>query len=209
MRPFLRCALCPSSAAFTCASVALGTSSAPQAQFFPLSSRRATRSATAYRCAEIHPQRSRRPSLSLALALCFPSCRSPRVAIDTRRASASRASRSLTPRLARGTHEPAVLMLIIARAFFWFSFFSPLPLPGAAGFKKYGPAHQGRGIACAVLETRILGRVPGGTCRPAGAVPQAPSARRRREIFRGGAGGGRFGGQRGGQGRKMAVCAIN
>ena len=97
-------------AAFTCASVALGTSSAPQAQFFPLSSRRATRSATAYRCAEIHPQRSRRPSLSLALALCFPSCRSPRVAIDTRRASASRASRSLTPRLARGTHESAIML---------------------------------------------------------------------------------------------------
>ena len=134
MRPFLRCALCPSSAAFTCASGALGTSSAPQAQFFPLSSRRATRSATAYRCAEIHPQRSRRPSLSLALALRFPSCRSPRVAIDTRRASA-RASRSLTPRLARGTHEPAVL-LIIARAFFsGFPFFLPCTFPAPQALK--------------------------------------------------------------------------
>ena len=203
MRPFLRCALCPSSAAFTCASVALGTSSAPQAQFFPLSSRRATRSATAYRCAEIHPQRSRRPSLSLALALCFPSCRSPRVAIDTRRASASRASRSLTPRLARGTHEPAVL-LIIARAFFWFSFFSPLPLPGAAGFKKYGPAHRGRGIACTVLErtpSAGAGRHPPPRRGSAAGTLLAPQA----EIFRGGAGGGRFGGHMGRCGPKNGI----
>ena len=54
-----------------------------------------------------------------------------------------------------------------------------------------------------------LRRLQAGSRRPAGAVPQAPSARRRREIFRGGAGGGRFGGQRGGQGRKMAVCGTS
>ena len=45
--------------------------------------------------------------------------------------------------------------------------------------------------------TRTLGRVPVGSRRPAGAVPQAPSARRRRKIFRGGAGGGRFWAQMG------------
>ena len=72
-----------------------------------------------------------------------------------------RQSKSVALRLARGTHEPAVLMLIIARAFFWFSFFSPLPLPGAAGLKKYAPAHRGRGVACTVLE-----RTPSaGQCR--------------------------------------------
>ena len=33
--------------------------------------------------------------------------------------------------------------------------FPPLPLPGAAGFKIYVPAPQGRGIACTVLEPAL------------------------------------------------------
>ena len=64
-----------------------------------------------------------------------------------------RASRSLAPRLARGTHESA--MLARASRFLLKTFFPPLPLPGAAGFKNYGPAHQGRGVACTVLEPAL------------------------------------------------------
>ena len=68
-----------------------------------------------------------------------------------RRASA-RASRSLS-----GSNEERTNQQCSARASCVFTedLFFPLPLPGAAGFKKYGPAHQGRGIACTVLEPAL------------------------------------------------------
>ena len=79
----------------------------------------------------------------------------------------------------------------------------PCPaLPGAAGLKNMGPSARAKALR--VLHcSACLRRLPAGSRRPAGAVPQAPSARRRREIFGGGAGGGRFRGQRGGQGRNI------
>ena len=79
----------------------------------------------------------------------------------------------------------------------------PLPaLPGAAGPTDMGPPARAevlRVLYCSACRRRL----PAGSRRPAGAVPQAPSACRRREIFGGGAGGGGFRGQRGGQGRNI------
>ena len=74
---------------------------------------------------------------------------------------------------------------MLRKSFLWFllkTFFFPLPLPGAAGFKKYGPAHQGRGIACTVLEPALQAG-----CREA---PAAPQGQCRRHPLR--AAGGKF-----------------
>ena len=68
-----------------------------------------------------------------------------------RRASA-RASRSLSGSLEERTNQQCSAR---ASCVFTEDLFFPLPLPGAAGFKKYGPAHQGRGIACTVLEPAL------------------------------------------------------
>ena len=62
------------------------------------------------------------------------------------------------------------------------TFFFPLPLPGAAGFKRYGPARQGRGIACTALEPALWAE-----CREA---PAAPQGQCRRHPLR--AAGGKF-----------------
>ena len=64
-----------------------------------------------------------------------------------------RASRSLSGSLEERTNQQYAPQELLG--FLLKTFFSPLPLPGAAGLKKYGPAHQGRGIACAVLEPAL------------------------------------------------------
>ena len=133
MRPFLRCALCPSSAAFTCASVALGTSSARRRRNCSRSPRGERRDPPQHTAVPRSTRSDRAVPLSLWLSLFAFLRAALRELLSIRDAQApEQVGRSL--RLARGTHEPAVL-LIIARAFFWFSFFSPLPLPGAAGQK--------------------------------------------------------------------------
>ena len=85
-------------AAFTFASVALGTSSAPQARFFPFYSRE-TRSTTAYRVPRSNrrdrAEIARRPSLSLALALALSRSRS--ASDDPSEFSELRAEREATP----------------------------------------------------------------------------------------------------------------
>ena len=68
-----------------------------------------------------------------------------------RRASA-RASRSLSGSLEERTNQQCSAR---ASCVFTEDLFFPLPLPGAAGLKKYGPTHQGRGIACTVLEPAL------------------------------------------------------
>ena len=87
-------------------------------------------------------------------------------------------------------------------------FFLAQPCPAPQALKNTAP--PARADVLRVLHrSACLWRLPAGSRRPAGAVPQALSWRRRREIFRGGAGGGRFGGQMGGVGRKMAVCGTS
>ena len=143
----------------------------------------------------------RRASASCSAAVRSLSlCRSPRVAFDAR--APEQVGRSpARSRNARISNAPQELLVFLLRTFFF-----PCPFPAPQALKIW-PRPPGPRYCVYCTRTRTLGRVPGGTCRPAGAVPQAPSARRRREIFRGGAGGGRFGGQIGGQGRKMAICA--
>ena len=63
-----------------------------------------------------------------------------------------RASRSLSGSLEERTNQQCSAR---ASRFSAEDLFFPLPLPGAAGFKKYGPARQGRGIACTVLEPAL------------------------------------------------------
>ena len=154
MRPFLRSPCAPLGAG----AGASGAVSAPQAETFEIELRIA--SAARFRddssscvraCspAEMTPLCSMPcfscSAASLRAALCELLSLSPR--------ERHRASRSLAPRLARGTHESA--MLARASQFLLKTFFPPLPLPGAAGFKNYGPAHQGRGVACTVLEPAL------------------------------------------------------
>ena len=69
-----------------------------------------------------------------------------------RRASLEQVGRSpARSRNARiSNNAPQELLVVFTEDLFF-----PLPLPGAAGFKKYGPAHQGRGIACTVLEPAL------------------------------------------------------
>ena len=76
------------------------------------------------------------------------------------------------------------------------------PCPAPQALKNTGPSARAEVLRVPYCSA-CLRRLPAGSRRPAGAVPQAPSARRRREIFGGGAGGGRFRGQRGGQGRNI------
>ena len=136
--------------------------------------------------------------------LCSTPCFSCSAAVLSLRAdlreslsTGERQSKSVAFRLARGTHESAMLLIIIAREpSFDFPFFSPLPLPGAAGLEKYGPAHRDRGVACTVLErtpSAGAGRHPPPRRGSAAGTLLAPQA----EFFRGGAGGGRFGGHMG------------
>ena len=99
--------------------------------------------------------RSRAVPLSLALALALSRSRS--ASDDPSEFSELRAEREATPfcalslALARRDKPltEAFLQSVVLSSFFL------LPLPGAAGLKKYGPAHQGRGIACTVLEPAL------------------------------------------------------
>ena len=99
---------------------------------------------------------------------------------------------------------------MLRKSFLWFllNTFFPRPFPAPQALKIW-PRPSGPRYCVCCTGCRTLGRVQGGTCRPAGAVPpQAPSARRRRKIFRGGAGVGRFGGQRGGQGQNITFLGL-
>ena len=176
---------------------ASGAVSAPQAETFEIELRIA--SAARFRddsssCVRVCSPAEMTPLCSMPCFSC--SAASLRAALcellSTR--ERHRASRSLAPRLARGTHESAVLAR--ASRFLLKTFFPPLPLPGAAGFKKHGPTHRVRGIACTVLErtpSAGAGRHPPPRRGSAAGTLLAPQA----EIFRGGAGGGRFGGHMG------------
>ena len=154
MRPFLRSPCAPLGAG----AGASGAVSAPQAETFEIELRIA--SAARFRddssscvraCspAEMTPLCSMPcfscSAASLRAALCEWLSLSPR--------ERHRASRSLAPRLARGTHESA--MLARASRFLLKTFFPPLPLPGAAGFQSYAPTRQGRGTACTALEPAL------------------------------------------------------
>ena len=134
---------------------------APQAKNFGVSSRRydLQLETTYARAAVISGCRRPRWRRALLDAVLLPRallrfalslCADLRESLSTR----ERQSKSVALRLARGTHESAMLLIIIAsrEPSSDSPFFFPLPLPGAAGFKKYGPAHRGRGIACTVLE---------------------------------------------------------
>ena len=102
--------------------------------------------------AEIHPPRSRRPSLSRSSL--FASCRSP--GLPNHESESKLLARVLARRLARSRNARTVLLCKSLLVFLLNQLkknFFPFPaLSGAAGFKKYGPICQGRGIACAVLE---------------------------------------------------------
>ena len=154
MRPFLRSPCAPLGAG----AGASGAVSAPQAETLEIELRIA--SAARFRddsssCVRACSPAEMTPLCSMPCFSC--SAASLRAALcellSTR--ERHRGSRSLALRLARGTHESAIML---RKSFLWFfteDLFFPLPLPGAAGFKKYGPAHQGRGIACTVLEPAL------------------------------------------------------
>ena len=184
---------------------ACGARPAPQAENFGISSGRydLQLDSTYARAAVISGCRRPRWRRALLDAVLLPRallrfalslCADLRESLSTR----ERQSKSVALRLARGTHESAMLRLVFAeRPFFWFS-------PGRRRRLKKNTAPLARAEVLRVLDcSACLRRLPVGSRRPAGAVPQAPSARRRRKIFRGGAGVGRFGGQRGGQGQNI------
>ena len=124
-------------------------------------------------------------------ALLSSLCRSPRVAC--RRASA-RASRPLTRAIVRcsNKYEPAALRkpsLVFCcdqhgrkRDPSFFFFFSPCPIPAPQALKNKAPSARAE-VLRVLYWNACLRRLPVGSCRPAGAVPQAPSWRRRRKIF--------------------------
>ena len=134
-----------------------GKISAPQAENFGLELQ--MRSAAPYRddgssCVRACPPPEMTPCSArrrASRALLRFSLFVPISASRFRRASA-RASRSLSGSLEERTNQQCSAR---ASCVFTEDLFFPLPLPGAAGFKKYGPAHQGRGIACTVLEPAL------------------------------------------------------
>ena len=156
-RPFLRCTLCPSWGR------EIGASGARQRRRPKILGSRAadtTCSSTA-RTPELPSSRAAAardgavlcstPCFCLVLCCGSLSLFVPISASRFRRASA-RASRSLSGSLEERTNQQCSAR---ASCVFTEDLFFPLPLPGAAGFKKYGPAHQGRGIACTVLEPAL------------------------------------------------------
>ena len=87
------------------------------------------------------------------LVLCcgsLSSCRSPRVAFDARAPEQVGRSPARSRNARISNNAPQELLVVFTEDLFF-----PLPLPGAAGFKNYGPAHQCRGIACTVLEPAL------------------------------------------------------
>ena len=153
MRPFLRSPCAPLGAG----AGASGAVSAPQAETFEIELRIA--SAARFRddsssCVRACSPAEMTPLCSMPCFSC--SAASLRAALcellSTR--ERHRASRSLSGSLEERTNQqynaPQELLVVFTEDLFF-----PLPLPGAAGFKKYGPAHQGRGIACTVLEPAL------------------------------------------------------
>ena len=89
--------------------------------------------------------------------------------------------------------------LVIAFGFWLFAFFATGPAPQALNFQGRAPrAEEARVLYWNWPARLLLGWVPVGT-RPA---PQGQLVAPQAENFRGGSGGGQFGGQRGDLGRK-------
>ena len=138
MRPFLRSPCAPLGAG----AGASGAVSAPQAETLEIELRIA--SAARFRddsssCVRACSPAEMTPLCSMPCFSC--SAASLRAALcellSTR--ERHRASRSLAPRLARGTHESAIML---RKSFLWFllkTFFFPCPFPAPQALKKMAP----------------------------------------------------------------------
>ena len=196
---------CSKAKRIACSRTCLLTCSAPQAgKFgFEMQMRSAARSRDGGSSGA--PACARRPrwrffSCSAAAALLFVPISASRLPTNARASGRPVASSRDRENQQCSASKSLLVFLLIS----WKKlFFLAQPCPAPQALKNMGPS--ARAEVLRVLHcSACLRRLPAGSRRPAGAVPQAPSARRRREIFRGGAGGGRFGGQGVGQGRNMA-----